>query len=511
MITLHTPLPDTAPAAPQAVSPTPWRRWLPDTLRNQVIALMFLGALFSQALVLTAWTWQARQQAQTEASQMAQELAGAAVNAVLSMAKLPVQYRPMLIDQLRATGGARFFMHLNRAPQPSHATTGPNLARHAARHTEEWLRTQLSKDRITDLQVDLASASVMTITDEGLRLADLPAHWVEASPLQLPGDPLLLRVQAQMEPGNWIVLVAALPNPLLLERTNPFATDRVLVVLASLLTVMLLVVLMARGLTRSLRRLDKAASAFAREMSAERIPEAGPREVRNLARSLNDMQAQIQRQMQDREHLFRSVSHDLQTPLMRLKLRTELIDDADMQKGLRADLNELGVMIKGALTTMRGSDLQEDTVPVRLDHLLQDLASAAMASGAPLTLQTCPLEVPGKPLAIKRALGNLIDNALRYGQSVEVDIFVEGELAVVRVRDHGPGLPEGALERIFEPYLRLEHGMNSNSMGSGLGLWISRNAIRRHGGDIVMRNRPEGGLEARVTLRRAVTHGAGRG
>lgn len=477
-----------------------WSSWLPRSLRNRVILFMAIGMLSSQLLVLTVWTLQARHQARTELAQTATELTMAGAQAVRFFKDLPAAYRPLLIDQLRTTGGSRFFLQLNRARVDQGPPAIGDLARELAAGVAQKLGRELAAHGLPSPLVVVGLPRSIVATDSGQRLEDLPRHWVEASGLATDDPRPLLVVQVQLDPGNWLLLASAVPNPALFDKVNPYAPDRLLMVLAGLVALLGVVVVVAREITRSLGRLGRAASSFARDMSAAPIPETGPREVRDLAHAFNEMQAQIGRAVADREQLFRSISHDLQTPIMRLKFRTELLDDAQAREGFEADLKELSDLLKGALTTLRGADLNEETVEVALDRLLEALTSAGMAAGASLSLNARPVTVWGKPLAIKRALGNLIDNAIRYGVRVEIDLRREGEQAVITIRDHGPGLPDDALQRMFEPYLRLSHGVQSNAGGNGLGLWIARNAVRRHGGDIVLRNHPDGGLEATVTL-----------
>lgn len=477
------------------------RPLLPATLRNRVILFMLLGVLSSQLLVLAVWTLQARNQARDEVRQTAGELAGVAAQSVRFFKALPVQYRPLLIDQLRTTGGARFFLQLNRSRVELGGQDASALAHELSTEVERRMGADLAAHGMAGVHAHLAQGDTLTVTDEGLPLKAMPERWLRAAGLAQVGAQPLLAVQAELDPGNWLLLVTPLPNPGLFEKANPYAPDRLLLVLSGLAALLVVVMLVAREITRSLDRLGQAASSFARDMAVEPIPETGPQEVRGLAHAFNEMQSRIGRAVEDREHLFRSVSHDLQTPIMRLKFRAEMVEDAETRDGFRADLQELSELLKGALTTMRGADLNEASVEIALDELVRSLTSVGMAAGAQLSLRADPVRVWGKPLAIKRALGNLIDNALRYGVRVEVDVHRRGEFAAVTIRDHGPGLPQDAMQRLFEPYLRLDHGVKTNSQGNGLGLWIARNAVRRHGGDIVLRNHPDGGLEALVTLK----------
>jgi signal transduction histidine kinase len=267
-----------------------------------------------------------------------------------------------------------------------------------------------------------------------------------------------------------------------------------------LLTVLLLVLWVARGLTRPLQRLADAASAFGTAMHPNQVPETGTVELRRTARAFNDMQSRIQRFVADRERLFASISHDLKTPIMRLKLRAELLDDDDVRADFHEDLDELDVMVKGALQSVKDTDIHENVSEVRLDRLVERLTATAIASGADIRLDVPALTVQAKPLALKRALGNLIDNGLRYGRGIEVSAREDGGQVTLAIRDRGPGLPEGSLEEIFEPYVRLEHGRDTCRDGTGLGLGIARGILREHGGDVQLRNHPAGGLEAAVRL-----------
>ena len=228
--------------------------------------------------------------------------------------------------------------------------------------------------------------------------------------------------------------------------------------------------------------------------------ESGTIELRRTARAFNDMQARIQRFVEDRERLFASISHDLKTPITRLKLRTELLDDDALRADFHEDLDELDVMVKGALQSVKDSAVHENVADVRIDRLVERLTTPALAAGARIAIDLPPLTVRGKPLALKRALGNLVDNGLRYGERIEIAGTADGAGVMLTIRDHGPGLPESSREEIFEPYVRLAHGREANRDGSGLGLGIARGILREHGGDVRLDNHPQGGLVATIHL-----------
>jgi signal transduction histidine kinase len=476
-----------------------WRdRLLPGTLRGRILLMMVAGVLLSQLLGTAIWTWQLRDTARRDAREAAQQTAVSAVGAIRFFRDLPVQYRPILIEQLRTMGGTRFFVNVNRGRVPVQAIEDSLLARTVTSEVHTKLRHDLPD--VAGTEVRFAWPDTLAVSDDGRLLRDLPESWVEASMLLRPRPAPVLVIQVEIEPGGWLLLATTMPDPYFLDSANPLTSDRLLLQAATLLTVLLLVLWVARGLTRPLQRLADAASAFGTAMHPNRVPETGTVELQRTARAFNDMQSRIQRFVADRERLFASISHDLKTPIMRLKLRAELLDDDHVRADFHEDLDELDVMVKGALQTVKDTDIHENVSDVRLDRLVERLTAAAVASGAGIRIDVPAVSVPGKPLALKRALGNLIDNGLRYGQRIEVSAQVsEGEV-LLTVRDHGPGLPESSLEEIFEPYVRLEHGKETHREGSGLGLGIARDIVREHGGQLTLCNHPGGGLVASVRL-----------
>jgi len=476
-----------------------WRaRLKPDTLGARVLLVMVAGVLLSQLLGSAIWSWQLRQGALRDAREAAQHLAMSAAGSIRYFRDLPPNYRPILIEQLRTMGGTRFFVSVNRTRVPVPAVDDSPLVQAVTRQVREDLDAQLAG--AAPAEVAFAWPGDLAVTDDGRRLRDLPESWVEGSLLLHSRPAPLLVIQAEFEPGGWLLLATTLPDPYFLDSGNPLRHDRLLLQAGTLLTVLVLVIALARGLTRPLQRLAEAASAFGNEMHPNRVDESGTRELRRTARAFNDMQARIQRFVADRERLFASISHDLKTPITRLKLRTELLDDDALRADFHEDLDELDVMVKGALQTVKDTQIHENVDCVRLDRLVERLTATAIASGAAIEVALPPLEVRGKPLALKRALGNLIDNALRYGHRVEVTGHADDAAATLVVRDHGPGLPEDALEAIFEPYVRLEHGREMHRDGSGLGLGIARGIVQAHGGELVLCNHAQGGLVATVQL-----------
>ncbi len=260
-------------------------------------------------------------------------------------------------------------------------------------------------------------------------------------------------------------------------------------------------------LTAPIRTLSSAAEQLGRDVTnAPALPEDGPAEIAAAAIAFNTMAARIRRFIDDRTFLLTAIGHDLRTPITRLKLRTEFLDDEEQQAKFRADLDELEAMVAATLAFGRDVAQSEGMAPIDLATLLRTLLDEAAdaepeASGRLSYSGLEHLTVRARPLALKRALINLIGNALKYGGAARVRLAVErNSLARVDIEDDGPGIPTGELERVFEPFRRIESSRNRETGGTGLGLAIARNAIRAHGGEIMLANRASGGLIASVTL-----------
>lgn len=280
---------------------------------------------------------------------------------------------------------------------------------------------------------------------------------------------------------------------------------RLLLSLAILLVaVIALTLLAARWVTRPLKRLAIAAEALGEDIDRPPLDESGPLEVKRAARAFNQMQQRLAKYIHDRTRIFAAMSHDLKTPITRLRLRAELLDDEALRTKFERDLLEMEQMVKATLDFMRGLEQQELAQPLDVMALLDTLQKEAGEIHGRVRIQgAAPSPYPGKPQALKRCLANLIDNALQYGSAATIVVEDRPERLTIRIRDEGPGMPEAELERAFDPFYRLEASRSRSTGGTGLGLTIARSIARAHGGDITLHNRPGGGLEALVVLPRA--------
>ena len=474
------------------------RRVLPDSLLGRIVVVMALGVVSAQLVGTLLWARQLRESARTEALAAAQAIALNAAGSIRFFRDLPPQFRPLLIEQLRTMGGTRFFINVNKAQVPVEPVRDNALVDAVVEAVRGDLTRQLPLPQAP--AVAFAWPQTLQVSDDGRMVHELPDAWVEATLLLRARPAPVLVIQAEFEPGRWLYLAATMPDPYFLDNANPLTGDRVVMQLVTLVTVLVLSVLLVRGLIRPLNRIASAANAFGSDSAPERVPETGTAELRRTARAFNEMQARIQGYLVDRERLFMGISHGLKTPIMRLKLRTELLDDDTLRAEFHEDLDDLDVMVKAALQSVKDSDIHENLTPVRLDTLLDRLARRPIYPHASIVCETEPLSVLGKPLALERALGNLLDNAVLYGERVQVRLSRQGSRALVEVRDFGPGIAQASMSAAFEPHVRLAHGQQLNRTGTGLGLGIARNIIQAHGGEIRLHNHAEGGLVVTVLL-----------
>lgn len=308
----------------------------------------------------------------------------------------------------------------------------------------------------------------------------------------------LFYIQVRLADGHWVWFERRVPRGLL---DWPM---RVVIMLSILVAgVTLLALIAVHWVVQPLHRLRAAADALGKDIRRPPVPETGPVEVVQTSRAFNQMQRRLARFIEDRGRILAAVSHDLKTPLTRMRLRADLLDDEQLARKIRTDLDEMQTMVEATLDFMRGTESREETRSLDLMALLESMRDDAVETGERVTLSgQIERPYPGKPLALKRCIGNLIQNAVRYGIEAAIQVEDSETAVVVRIADKGPGIPPEQMERVFEPFNRLEDSRARQTGGTGLGLGIARNIARAHGGDLILANQPDGGLVAQLTLPR---------
>jgi signal transduction histidine kinase len=249
------------------------------------------------------------------------------------------------------------------------------------------------------------------------------------------------------------------------------------------------------------RDFNTALRRFGADPRAAPLAESGPPELRRSIGAFNDMQAMVQKFVEERTLLLAAISHDLRTPLTKMRLRGEFIEDEAQRGGLFRDVDDMRAMIDSALAFFRDDFQREDSTVFDFSELLRTVADDHGDLGLAVSYDGPPhVAYRGRPVALKRTFSNLVENAGKYACAPALVVRHDSDMIEVLVRDSGPGIPEAALETVFEPFVRLERSRNRATGGVGLGLTSARAVIRGHGGAIGLRNRPEGGLEVWVRL-----------
>ena len=324
-------------------------------------------------------------------------------------------------------------------------------------------------------------------------------------------------VGVRLHDGMWAVFTHVLP-----EGDRPWIPQPMLWDLGwRIVGVALLGLLVVGWMTRPLRMLADAADEFGAGLVRAPLPERGPLEIRRAAQAFNRMQDRIRQFVDERGRLLAAISHDLRTPVTRMRLRADQVEPPELRERFVADLDEIKSLLSTTIDFVRSTDSREETAEVDVTALLESLVEDCRDlhtghAGQPevrITLHGADGERPtclkAQPLALKRCLSNLLENAVRYGGGqVDIEVREAGDMLSVAIRDQGPGLPEHYVDTVFEPFFRVEHSRNRQTGGSGLGLSIARNIARQHGGDITLANRQSGGLEALLRLPRAPRAGA---
>jgi signal transduction histidine kinase len=367
------------------------------------------------------------------------------------------------------------------------------------------LHLRLGRERPVQVYIPTVSSGALERTEassepEGMsqQMQQMMGRHRRMAGLHIPLD-FGFVVQVELRNGQWASFSYRLPEELAIW---PWDLLVALVVLS--LAALLVSFIAVRWLTRPLSRLSAAADELGKDIQRPPLDERGPAEVRRAARAFNTMQMRLSRFVEERTRILAAISHDLKTPITRLRLRLEKVDDDVVREKMNRDLIEMQNLVQGSLDFMRGMALQEKTQRIDINALLESLQDDAEDMGQRVTMRgEAGAPYSGKPLALKRCLSNLIDNAIRYGQEANIEIHDdEGELQIIIV-DAGPGLPEGALRDVFEPFYRLEPSRNPDTGGTGLGLSIARNIARGHGGELRLENNSDGrGLRALLSLPR---------
>jgi len=483
------------------------RRVWPRSLAWQLIVLLLLALVLAQAISLLIFADERR--LALLAANREDVLARTA-----TIVRLLDEAPPVLHERLLAsasTGRLRFWLDSTSA-----------VGRHATRHRNNNLARRLrgligAEDGVAVL-VDVRGRQSPDSWDDWDEWFLGPAWgWFRAMgdddedddgvefreyryPMGRPGGrgppPLSLIVAIGLGDGRWLNAETLMP-----PATPGWAAASLLAMGVMAVLVCAITIVVVRRITRPMAQLARAADAVGRGEDTAPLAEVGPEEIRRTTQAFNRMQARLRRFVDDRTGMLAAISHDLRTPLTSLRLRAEFVDDEELRHKILATLDEMQRMTEATLAFAREEAAREPTRVIDLSALVEsvtadlaDLDRDVTFAGAERIRCAC------RPVSLKRALRNLIENAVSYGERARVEVDSTGAEIRITIDDDGPGIPEDAFERVFEPFVRLEESRSTDTGGIGLGMAIARTIVRGHGGDIRLANRPGGGLRATVSL-----------
>ena len=465
-------------------------RMLPKSLFGRLVLVMLAGLVLAQ--LITAFIL-LRDRGQVIYEAVRQNLIARTAGIVRLLDPLTLAERQRLLPLL---SGSDLQISLSPNPLPEEDTEPES--RLAASVVRRQLLAQVPDK--TNIRVSV-EGSVMTSPQPGMH-----RHMMGGPPMTGPwayargvhAMARYFRIQVELEDGIWVRFERGIP-----EEMFDWPVTVLIALSVLLLSVILLSLFAVHSITRPLRDLRRAAEGLGKDIHQPPLLTNGPSEVRETARAFNTMQQRLKNYIEDRAGILAAVSHDLKTPLTRIRLRADLMDDGESRSKTMKDLDEMEAMVSATLDFMRGTETGEASQRLDLMALLESVQQDAEEAGKTVSIEG-KLDEPytGKPLALKRCLTNLVDNAVLYGGSCEILVEAHSRELAIDICDRGPGVPESLLEKVFDPFVRVEGSRAQHTGGNGLGLGIARNIARAHGGDLTLSNRKNGGLCAHLALPR---------
>lgn len=444
---------------------------LPNSIAGRTLAVMVSGLILSHMLSVAIYTTDRRSAINLVGGEHISER-------MITLARLIEGASPAERDRL-AEIASENILAVSLAAEPSIPNVTPASQ-------EEKILTEVFSEH-------LASKGVREFR---LRYGDAPEDRDGTVSGLISGPRKLMQVSLRLEGGGWLNCSA------LIETTSSIWSLRFLLSLGVMtIAVIIVSALVVYHINGPLRTFAGAANRFGTNINSPPLPVKGPREVRAAVSAFNDMQERLKRLISDRRQMLAAVSHDLRTPITLLRLRAEFVEN-ELERGkMLATLTEMEEMVESILRFVRDDADHEEVQSVDLVALINaicddisDIGGQAVFEGPDRLIYRC------RPNSLKRALSNLVDNAVKFGGSALVRLSMTGRNIEVVIEDNGPGIAESELEAIFDPFYRIESSRSRDTGGVGLGLSVARSIVDAHGGHILISNRLEGGLRVNVEL-----------
>ncbi|MFT2095055.1 ATP-binding protein [Acidiphilium multivorum] len=471
------------------------RRFVPATLFGQTVAISLAGLVISALLGSAILAFN---QATVVRAMGAYAATQRIVNLANLIDKVPQTWQNPLVEAA-STETLRIAIVPHRPDWATHRATGAD-----ARTIRAFLSPQLPANLANSLYVHVGTAShgMPTAQHSMMPMMNQPAS--SNMPMRdccgMGGMAAwrALRATGMLPDGRWLTFIVALPSS-----GFGLAWPFLIALIAMGLIVILSSIWAVRRVTAPLRTLASAAERLGRDVAAIPLAETGTTETRQAAHAFNVMQARLRYLVESRTRMLAALSHDLRTPLTLLQLRVEDVPEAEERDRMLATIAGMNQMIEATLAFARDDAAVEPFRRTDLTALLVAIVDDLADAGLNIVMEpagTVPLAC--QPAALRRALVNLLDNAVKYGDSAAVTVVANPQMATVTIDDHGPGIPEAELAKVFEPFYRIDESRSRETGGSGLGLAITLAVVKAHGGTIQLLNRSGGGLSVCVNLPR---------
>jgi len=467
------------------------KRILPRTLGGQLILVMLLAVAISQIVTLVIYRFE---RAKAVRSVIGEECLGRAVSAFRLAESISPGLRVETLDAVE-TPLTRYWITREEVASPEEWQRQARA--HLLQPTAAIGRHQPTSSLFTnDSTLTDISKSDWQILPAGSWLVQQPIRLLDLAPWNGFGFSMKLDSEA------WLNMVYAKPAALMTTTLTPGYYTALSV---TVLIFAFVAIFVARRISRPLRHLAKNAEELGRGQESAVMPEEGPDDIRSTIAAFNRMQVRLRRFLEDRTRMLAAIGHDLRTPITSLRLRTEFIADPEMRGKFTETLDEMQAMAEAALSYAQSESPGESTRVVEINALLESICDDLVDLGWNVEFKSNGrLPYPCRPAAIRRAVRNVIENAVRYGDAARVSLKPDADGLEILVEDDGPGIAEADREKVFQPFVRLEGSRNRDTGGVGLGFAIARSLIRNHGGEITLSNGSRG---LRVHMHLPEAHG----
>ncbi|MGO2508660.1 MAG: HAMP domain-containing sensor histidine kinase [Vibrio hibernica] len=464
----------------------------PKSLVNRTSIILMVVIISVELFTGFLWYKQNQNMELKSLQNEANNLALSSSSTVSFLVNIPRDYRYLVINQLRDIGGNRFFVSLNNHKIDSNTLPASDKMKSIKQKVETELSKQLSLDMVN---VDFTLKDDLKVLNSEVFINELPNQWSAFGLSNEEDNPPVLVIQVKIKQGDWFYLAAMLPMSYLSENSFPINSSLIFLIVCSAVLIFVISWLSLRKEIKPIRNLAKAATQMDLKSKSITLKQEGSVEIQAAIYAFNKMDRRIKSFIIDREMLFRTISHDLRTPLACLKLRTEMLDDPITREKFEKSLNDIDKMAKDVLQCMSDTDIHEELDVINIEQVLKHCASPYSASQVQLPSHL-EYYILGKPLAVQRCMQNIIDNGIKYGEHVSITVDQDDMFTTINFIDDGIGIDSKDIEKVFEPYFRGDNTLNLS--GTGLGLSIAYNIMKSHGGDIKVQNNSGDGITVQL-------------